>query len=289
MNYTEFSNALQTLLTLTDDFGEAAFNALLPRIIEDAEGRIFNDLDLDFLWQRFTDISTKTEPYRRAVPIPAAMHIIETVNLVIPANTQPAAKASEDQQGSLPGRRIPLQRVDVSFIDSIWPIESQTQPPDPDADMYFGIYSQDAGKQLVLQDNTGATVKVPPDGAEPGDLASSLIIAPTTDGEYILEISGLGRPAPISADNPNTILATLYPELLLAAAMVFGCALLKNWSAMADDPRSALSWEQHYKDVKAVVSVDADRQKSQGPGLTPSGPAIYPPRPQLQPQPQPNA
>lgn len=273
MDYNQFKNTLQTLLTLTDQFGGAAFNATLPRLIEDAEGRIFNDPDMDFLWQRLTDTTQVTSNQVRSVPIPATVKIIETVNLILPANTQPSEPDA---------RRVQLLRVTRPVLDVFWPVERDVQTPKA-WETFYAIYGQDEGisnKVDAGQGAVAANADVPADAAEPGNLPSAILIGPTPDGQYVVEFAGVGRPAPISADNQTTILSATYPELLIAAGMVFGCALLKNWSAQAEDPRAAISWEKHFQDVKAVVTADANRQKSLAPGFTPSGPSLYPPRPQ---------
>lgn len=262
MNYAEFQADLQGLLVLTDETGQSIFNSLLPRIIDDAEGRIYRDPELDFLWLRTDDVSAMTEGGIRSVAIPAKFIIVEGVSLITPAGKKPTEEGA---------RRIPLLRTDKRMLDIFWPIESNVFPPVP-YETYYAIYDMNE------PGNTDA------DGGEPGNLPSSIKIAPTVDGAYNVEFFGTYRPPPLSEDNPTTLLSTRYPELLLAAAMVFGCALLKNWSSMADDPKSAISWEAHFGAVKEVAVAESKRQKSQGPNATPSGPALSRPAPIPPPQ-----
>lgn len=257
MNFTEFSNEMMQLLVLTDPYGQTMFNSLLPAIIADAEGRIYRDTDLDFLWQRTVDDTQVTTPGSRDVPIPAKFTILEGVSLIVPAPLVPS------QAGA---KRIPLLRLTRQVLDQIWPTESLVFPPTL-FETYYAIYGMNQ----------------PAGGGDEADealaLPSSIKIAPTPDGQYHAEFTGLYQPPPLSAENPTTILATQYPELLLAAAMVFGCALLKNWSAMADDPRSAISWEAHYQALKMVTAAEVDRQKAQSDSMTASGPHLSLPRP----------
>lgn len=249
--YPEFKDALQQLLVLTDAYGVQMFTALLPRIIDDAEGRILGDPDLDFLWLRTVDVTQVTSPGVRSVPIPARFIVVEGVNLITPANTLTTAAGAT---------RVPLLRTTRSFLDQIWPTESLTASPAP-FETYYAIYSQ----------NEPASAE--PEIDEPGDLPSAIKIAPTPDGIYRVEYTGTYQPAPLSEINTETLLSTYYPDLLLSAAMVFGCALLKNWSSMAEDPRSAVSWEAHYQMQKGLAIGQSHRQKSQGAGWSPHGPA----------------
>ena len=261
MNYTELQTEMQQLLVLADPYGQVMFNALLPAIIADAEGRIYRDTALDFLWQRTVDVTQITTPGFRDVPIPSQFTILEGVSLITPAGLLPSQKGA---------RRIPLLLLTRQVLDLTWPNESLIQAPTP-FETYFAVYSE--------QESVG-------DGEESDEaiaVPSSVKIAPTPDAAYHTEFTGLFNPPPMSATNPTTRLATLYPELFLAAAMVFGCALLKNWSAMADDPRSAISWEAHYNMLKMVAAAESDRIKSQSDAMTASGPALSPPRPMMPP------
>jgi hypothetical protein len=243
---------MQQLLVLTDAYGVQMFNALLPRIIDDAEGRIYNDPELDFLFTRTTDVSEITTPGVRSVAIPERFIVVEGVSLITPANTLPSAAGST---------RVPLLRTTRAFLDLTWPNESLTLAPAP-FETYYAIFSQ--------QEPADAN----PEIDDPGNLPSAIKIGPTPDGQYRVEFTGTYQPAPLSATNTPTLLSMHYPELLMAAAMVFGCALLKNWSAMADDPRSAVSWEAHYQTLKTVAIGQSHRQKSQGPSWSAHGPPV---------------
>jgi hypothetical protein len=106
--------------------------------------------------------------------------------------------------------------------------------------------------------------------APPGNI----LIAPTVDGEYIVEIRSTFTPTAFSADNTQTFLSEYYSSLLFAASMAIATGALKqNYGAQADDPQQAISWEAQYQMQKQVAVKQAQRQRSWGPGWVPFGPA----------------
>ena len=94
-----------------------------------------------------------------------------------------------------------------------------------------------------------------------------MLVAPTPDQAYLMEVTGTFRPQPMSETNQNTYLGTNFPELFLAACMVFATAHQRDWGAMSDDPRMSLSWESHYQTLKSSVIEEDMRRK----GMPPQG------------------
>ncbi len=71
----------------------------------------------------------------------------------------------------------------------------------------------------------------------------TLLMAPGSDFMLTIECRGTIRPTPISSGNPSTFLSTYLSDLFLCACVVSATAhLLKNWSALADDPQMAATW-----------------------------------------------
>ena len=52
------------------------------------------------------------------------------------------------------------------------------------------------------------------------------------------------------------------PDLLLSASMIFGAGYQKNFGAMADDPKMAMSWETIYQGQVKDVMIEELRKKS---------------------------
>lgn len=134
------------------------------------------------------------------------------------------------------GTRNPLTITSKEFIDQAWPAElsGQTVPE------YIAIIND-----------------------------TQFIVAPTPDQAYTAEFTGIFRPAAISASNPTTYVSLNYPDLLLAACMVVGCAYQKDWGAQSDDPKMAQSWENFYQLSKTSAIDEDQRRKTQGANWSP--------------------
>lgn len=241
MTYNEFISALQQLTALTDASGLALMNSLSTRIIEATELRILREPEFDFLATRIADISQQTTTGMRSVPIPSAFLVVEGAALITPSG-----KASPSQTDA---KRIPMLRTSRPHLDIVWPVESKTRAPDDLADTYFALFSEE--------------VAAPSDPTEPVPGPSALLIAPTPDAIYQVEITGTQRPAPLSSTNSPTFLTTHLPDLYLASAMVFvSGGILRNYGMQADDPKMALSWLAVYGDLKRGVEVEELRKRA---------------------------
>jgi hypothetical protein len=92
----------------------------------------------------------------------------------------------------------------------------------------------------------------------------TLLLGPWPDQGYVVEIIGPQRVTPLSASNATNFLSTNLPDLYLAAAMIHMAAYQKNFGAMADDPRSAMSWEMQYKLLLAGADAEEMRKRYAG-------------------------
>lgn len=110
MNYSDLQNALAGLLVTSAS--DTKFLAMLPRAIDDAEGRIYKAMD--FLAMTLPDTSKSFTPGSRDVAVPDLMVIVEKV-AYFDVST---------------GKTNPLRDVSTEFIDAFWPIRAQaTQNP----------------------------------------------------------------------------------------------------------------------------------------------------------------
>jgi hypothetical protein len=125
------------------------------------------------------------------------------------------------------GTRNPLLPVSKEFLDALYPSNVGAGVP-----RYFAPVTQ-----------------------------SAYIVGPWPDAAYHLEVVGTQRPAPLSATNTHTLLTDYFPDLFMAASMVFACGYQQNFSAMGDNPASALSWESHYKSLFGSAAVEEMRKK----------------------------
>ena len=93
---------------------------------------------------------------------------------------------------------------------------------------------------------------------------ATLMLAPTSDGAYAVELSYTSRPAPMTDGNPTTWLGDNAPDLLFYACMIAATGYQKNFGAQADDPRSAMSWEQQFQAALTVVRNEESRRRGSG-------------------------
>lgn len=88
-----------------------------------------------------------------------------------------------------------------------------------------------------------------------------IVVGPPPGSSITLEVIGTITPTPLSASNTTTYLSTVYPELFVAASMIFLSGWQKNFGPQADNPAQAISWESQYQSLlEGVDQVDA-RQK----------------------------
>lgn len=126
------------------------------------------------------------------------------------------------------GVRNPLQRVSTEYLNFTWPDATE----------------QDVPEYYAVLDN------------------STIILAPTPDAAYRMEVVYTVRPDPLSAVNTETILTTYLPDLFFAASMVFMTGWQRDFGAQSEDPRASQSWEAQYNTLLASARVETGRIKS---------------------------
>lgn len=213
MDYSTYVTNLQTMAV---DSSVLFSTTAVPMIINDAELRIYRDLDL--LATVSASSAYNLTASARALTIPEAAFVtIQEVNVITPVGA-----ASADA-----GTRNPVLPVSKEFLD------------------------------ISYSSVAGATV---PTFFAPLN-TTTLIFGPWPDQNYRVEIVGTVRPAPLSSTNTTTYISVYLPDLFLAASMVFVAAYQKNFGAQADDPKMAMSWEQHYQTLLAGCSLEEERRK----------------------------
>lgn len=147
------------------------------------------------------------------------------------------------------GTRYPLEMVALDVLDYMWPIAT-------------GSSATGIPQYGAMQDE------------------NTLVVAPTPDAAYIAEITGIYRPDPISSTNTTTYISLNYPDLLVAACMIFGSAWQKNFGAMSDNPQQSISWESHYQTQMRSAYEEEQRRKGASTGWSPfqQTPLATPPR-----------
>jgi hypothetical protein len=89
-----------------------------------------------------------------------------------------------------------------------------------------------------------------------------IIVGPSPDLTYTIEVVGTIRPTPLNAtNNTSTYLTTYLPDLWFAATMVFMTGYQQNWGAQSDNSGMAVSWNSQYDKLIASVSVEEQRKR----------------------------
>jgi len=235
MNYTQLNTYLQTLLV--DQAPSTDYTTILPAAIQDAEDRIY--VDMDFLATRTTWASNAFTAGSRTFTLPTTPSIVQVLQGVAAITPYTAATPAQ-------GTRNQLEMVSLDYIDSTWPTEANTALPDSWA---------------MLN-------------------AASIVVKPTPDQAYPVELTGVFRPAPMTSSNQATYIGATYPSLLIAACMVFLFAYQRDFSPSGDQPGAPLSWEDHYQMLLKTALGEEQRRKGQGVGWQPFSPTplATPPR-----------
>jgi hypothetical protein len=220
LDYTTYVAALVNLAVESTPPSDA-FTAILPSIIDDAEQRIYREIDL--LSTIVRDSSANVTANSRTFTLPQAQGrfvVVEGINIITPVGTTP----------STGGARNALTSASREYIDFTWPSEAAADATT--IPTYFGMVTD----QIVIF------------GSPPGDA-------------FNVEVVGTIRPAPISASNPTTFLSLYLPDLFLAASVVFLAAWQKNFGSSSDNPQMAVSWEAHYQALFKSANLEETRKK----------------------------
>lgn len=130
------------------------------------------------------------------------------------------------------------------FIDLIWPDPSVTM--NPSAADWIGRYWG------MFDDHT-------------------VLLAPSPDAVYQVQITGLFTPTPISASNPSTYISKNYGDLMFAAVMVWlSGGLLRNYGSQSDDPKMAMSYEAIFQSLLGPAKAEERRRRGLAQDETPT-------------------
>lgn len=129
LNYTQYVNSLANLMVVSPS--DANFQLDLPNIIDDAELRIYRDLDP--LQTVTTDASSALTAGNRNFTLPSAngtFFVVNTINVVSPAGTANPENGTRNQ----------LTPTSVEVLNALWPSVSGSTIPS-----YFAMVTQFSG------------------------------------------------------------------------------------------------------------------------------------------------
>lgn len=227
LTYSDYVTTIANLLVVEPS--NAEYLQIIPSMINDAELRLYRDLDLLQTYQISTGAMTAGNrnfnlPTANGFPV-----VVETINVITPAGTEPES-----------GTRVPLWPISYEAINMMFPSVTGSGTP-----QYMAMLDQD-----------------------------SIVVGPWPNGAYVVEVQNTIRPGQLSSSQVTTLLSTYFPDLLVAASMVFGAGYQKNFGAAVDDPKASVTWESHYQSLLMSAAVEEQRKKFQGPGWSSSGPTM---------------
>lgn len=192
-----------------------------PSIIEKSELRIFRDLD--FVNTLVTNSTFSTVAGQQTINVPQNTFIVIR-SVQINAPTAPMRKVSEE------------------YIKNVWYPNSVQGTPN--------TYSVFGGDQ-----------------SSPTTTPYQLAFGPIPDAIYSLSIRGTTRETSLftlGQTNPTTaqtFISAQMPDLFMADLMVQYCAFQRNYGALSDDPKVAISWENRYQLLLAGINGEEMRKK----------------------------
>lgn len=125
------------------------------------------------------------------------------------------------------GTRVPLVKCSRDLLDALWPSSTGATVP-----KYFAPVTQD-----------------------------TMIVGPFPDQAYNIEVVGPQRFTPLYTSQTTSPLSVFFPDLLIAASMVFATGYQRNFGAGVDDPQMGVNWESHYKNLLSSAQTEEARKK----------------------------
>lgn len=211
-NYSQYVANLANMLVIP--VTDPNYQAVLPTIIDDAEQRIYRELDL--LATIVRDTSGSLTPNSRNFTFPQHFVVCESLNVFTPSGTQTNRNIV-----------IPTSR---EWMDATY--GSGAASGSPSIPRYYAMITD-----------------------------QQIIVGPSPDSSYIMEVVGTIRPTPLSPTNTTTWLTLYLPDLFFAESVMFGYFYLKDSGAATDDPQSTISWAAHYKDLWVSANIEEQRKK----------------------------
>ncbi len=204
LTYSSYVTSIANLMPSPGTALDSGFATVLPNAIDDAEQRLYRELDLVNTSVR--DNSAALTAGVRDFTLPSSLGtfiVTDEINIITPAGTTNPEN----------GTRNALIPSSEEVLNMLWPSVTGSAVP-----QYFAIVNQDL-----------------------------IIVGPWPNAAYQVEVVGTQRPAPLSASNTTTILSVYFPDLFVAASMVFISGYMKAFGAAVDDPKMAGTWESHYQ------------------------------------------
>lgn len=215
--YTYASTISSLANMLVIDPANTDFLAMIPSAIDDAEQRIYRELDLLSTIVRDTGGNLTANSRNFTLPQTLGRFVVtNNMNVFTPVGTQRSRR-----------QLVPVTR---DFLDAVWGDEAAaTAPSIPE---YYAMITD-----------------------------QQIIVGPSPDASYTMEVVGTIRPTPLSASNTTTYITLYLADLWFAEILIFGYGYCKDFGASVDDPQAAPNWSAHYKALWDSANIEETRKK----------------------------
>lgn len=228
-NYHQVVQALQNLCQVPANNTFLPFEQILPRAFEYADNRIYRELG--FLATSIPQNLSLTGGVGTVV-LPSNIVSLQTLYVITPFGATSANSV-----------RNLVRRVSEDMINFVYPNTN---------------YTAGTASIPTLHSLVGATSGSPMDARG----AITIRLGPAPDLAYTAIATGTVRPAALSKSNTTTFLSTYYPDLFIAACMIYLMGFQRDFSAQSSNAQGAMSWQDQYVQLRDGVTVESNQQKS---------------------------
>jgi hypothetical protein len=237
MNYDEIVLQLMTKAGVPLNSEDTNFFRILPGAFAYADGRIYRELD--FLAVDVTQQVTLIAQ-ERDVALPENTLSVLQVGVCTP----PGAITRNSR------RHFP-ERISAEALDMFWP-QANFRPGIPKKFAVIGV------RAVAVTPFAQPPVPV----FQPERFTYVARFMPAPDRAYTAEVYGSVEPLVLSQSNPETFLTIHYPELFMAAAMIWIIGYQRDFGAQSDDPQRAVSWESQYRTLRDSLRLEIAQQRT---------------------------
>jgi hypothetical protein len=243
MNYYSFVQRFADMSgTLKSDINPTI---MVPSAIDYAEERLYRELNL--ITAQVTDTSASLSSDNRTFVLP---NTIGTFVSVQELNVLTPSSLAGSSVGAIRNKCAPMA---LNWLNYVYPSEKSS---------FYG--------------STAVNISVPSVFANKDDL--TMIVGPSPDAPFHVEVIGTIRPAQLTSTNSSTFLTKIYPDLFLAATMVFACGYIRdkalNTPNSGDIGTASQYWETQYQTLyRSAIAEDVRVKYNQ------TMPALYGPQP----------
>lgn len=90
---------------------------------------------------------------------------------------------------------------------------------------------------------------------------TEILIGPIPDQAYPVQVFAEVRFTQLSSGNQQNYLSQQFPDMYIAASMIFASGWMRNFGSQADNPQMAQSWETQYQALlKSALTEDGRRK-----------------------------